>query len=252
LSPALAGTVITSEIKGYVPGEESGTATLYLDENRCRMEFKGAQSHNFMIYAMDDDKKPVLYLVDQHKWTYIELKEKDLKKIKGQLSDQMEQMEAYMKNMDQAQRDQMKAQFGKQIERMEKILSPPDPAKYEFEGGEAAKVADWDTQHFKCFYEEELENEVWVASWADAGVTLDDMTVLSAMYKDFGEMASAAAFFHVMWGEANVEGFPVRIMGYRDGLKSQQTIVQNIAKRDLEDDLFVVTKDYDKQNFMEQ
>ena len=244
-----AGTVIVSEVKGYMPGEENGTATLYLDKDRCRMEFKGTESHQILIYSRDDDNKPVLLLVDQHKWTYNEIKQKDVKKIIGQISDQMDQMDAYMKSMDAAQRDQMKEQFGSQIERAKKIVTPPDPEKYKFEAGDTEKVGEWDTKHYKCYYEEEVENELWIATWDDTELSIDDFAVLTSMYEEFGQLAASAAFFHTIWEQGKLEGFPVRSMGYRDGLKSDQTIVQNIVKQDLDSALFVVDDDYDKRDF---
>jgi len=254
LSAAGAGTVVVSGIEGFTPSEESGTSTLYLEKNRCRMEFEGKSSHSALIYTHDGESMPVLYLVDEQSKGYIRLEQKDLKAVKEQIAQQMDAMDKYINDLEPAQQDAMRKKYAKEWKRMEGIVKPRDETRFEYKpvSGPATKVNNWDANQYQCFVDGELEDDIWIAGWGETGLHREDVAIIADMYESFGEMAGTASFFAMMWNRGELDGFPVQVVAYQGGEKTRRTTVKEVRTQDLNNSLFELTDEYFEQSFFKQ
>jgi hypothetical protein len=249
-----AGTIIQFEQRALDPTADSGKGTFYLDEKYARLEFESETSYEVMIYNGEDKKNPLIWLIDQNGFTYIELRKDDMGKLQGKIKDQLEFMENQMQQMPAAQREQLQKQFHSQIKAMNEIVEPRDTGKLSYESAESAKVSEWECKAYKCFYDGELEDEVWVASWKDAGMSEDDVSVIRDMVEAFGPL-TGMVFMRDLWqagAEAGIAGFPVKTVSYVDGAERDEVKIVKIAKSDIKADMWELPNGLDERSFLDQ
>jgi hypothetical protein len=251
---AHAGTVIKFEQRAIASTAESGKGTFYLDERNARIEFESDKSYSILLYDGQDEKNPTVWIIDQNAWNYIEVKKKDMGKLQGKIRDQLEQMQNYLRQLPAEQREATQRQLSEPIKAMEELVEPRDKGKLAYESAEAATVNDWKCKGYKVFYDGELEDQVWMASWKDAGLSRKDVSVITDMTAAFGNLTGMVSMCD-LWQEgskAGVDGFPVKTVSFTDGKEREEIKILSIAEKDIDSKLWELPNGLDETSFFGQ
>jgi hypothetical protein len=193
-APALAGTVITSEMS--VPQAGADKSVVYLDKDRVRVESPGS----ITIYRGD---RNTAYMVSPAEKKFIKMTPETMKKM----AEQMEAMRAEMA-------EQMKSMPAEQRAQMEKMMAgsmPGQPAKIEFrKAGGTGTFGKW-----KCEKVEQLVNgaaqaQLCIAKLGDLGLGDADLGVLQRFAAFMQQAAPQSAGASSMMDPKALE----KIVGY--------------------------------------
>jgi hypothetical protein len=249
---AQAGTVIVIDTWAYDQYSESGTATVYLGEDKLRVEFAGKDRNIQAIFDMEKSDAPVMWIIEPATETYTKMDLSTLKKTEGKMRAQFEQFENYLATMSAEERAEFTKQYKKQLRQAEDMLKFEERKKktsYEKVGEE--KINEWTCVHLKGMLNKEMRKEAWVAPWSGIGLAPEDTQVLAGFSNAFGGFAGEMVPFRaekVEGSDGAIEGFPVRLVFYEDGSKIIKQEVKEIRKEDLEARLFEVPEGYTEES----
>ncbi|UCG52745.1 MAG: DUF4412 domain-containing protein [Candidatus Latescibacterota bacterium] len=252
VSVSVAGTVIVVDLWAYDQHSESGTQTMYLDENRVRIEFKGKETDIAAIYRLENKDDPVMWLIDTKAQAYTEFDKKGLKKIQDQMLQGKEMMDTYMAQMSAEEREQLKQQYRKQMREANKHLNYDERMKkMKYEKVESGvEMNEWTCEHYKAMFEKELYQEVWVCDPKEMGVEAKDLAVLNTMaglFKSFAGELIPLVDAKTEGSDEKINGFPLKTVLYEDGNKIMRTEVKEVRKEDLEPSLFDLPEGLDQK-----
>ena len=241
---ANAGTVITCQVQAIDPSSEAGLLTMYIEEERVRIEFENEEQRQVMIYDSDDEK---LWLIDDYSSAYREVKPKDLKKFRNEMEDQLAWVEGQMREMPREAREAWQAEAKQDLTRMANIARPRKDDKYTYEAEDKdLAVRNWNAQQYSAYYDDELDSKYAVAAWEEVGITREDVEILIELHDRFGSVAGNLDFV-TMWANADVAGFPVRMTSIDSGEKMDVTEMRAITQKDLDPHLFELPRGLDKK-----
>jgi hypothetical protein len=233
-----AGVVVKCHVQALDPSSDAGMMTMYIDDDRARIEFENDDKRQIMIYRGGDD--PVLYLIDDHSSTYREMTPKSLKKLRNPVDDELSSIKDQMREMPREVRDAWKAEAREDLVRMERIAKPRKNDRFTYEPtGESRKIRKWAARDYEGFYEGGLEQKYAIASWRDLGLAYDDISVLVDLQNRYGTVAGNLDFV-TMWPNAEVPGFPVRVVTYLDGEKMDVVEARSIVRQEINPRLFTL------------
>ena len=255
IPPAYAGTVLVIDTWSYDQYSESGTHTLYIDQDKARLEFQGKGGETHVIYRLDNKDKPVMWLIDPAEESYVELDEKTLKKMKNKMQEAMEMMENYASRLSADERTQMESQYKKQIRQADKMMNYEDRRKkttYE-KVDDDVKFENWTCDEYKGMFKKELYKKVWVADWKEIGIESSDVAVLNGMSEVFKGFSGEMIPFtdsKIKGSDERLNGFPLKAEFYESGNKIVRQEVKEIRKEDLDGTLFELPEGFDKKDPM--
>ena len=236
----------------YDQYSESGTATLYLGENKLRVEFAGKESTVQAIFDVEKQDEPVMWLIDPAAETFTKMDAKTLKKTQDRMQEMSEMLDNYMTNLSAEERAEVTKQYKKQLRQADNILKYEERMKKttykKIAGGE--KVGEWTCDRLNGVFNKEISKEVWVAPWPELGLDAKDVAVLTAVAEAFKGFAGETVPFNnrkVEGSDTPVDGFPVRTVFYEDGNKIVKQEIKEIRREDLDPKLFVLPDGYTEE-----
>jgi len=249
LTAAQAATVMVVDTWAYDPYSDSGVYTLYVGENKVRVEIVEKEKKVHVLYDLENKDAPVMWLMDPAAQTYTKMDLKTLEKIQGAVQAQMEMLENYTAKMTQEEKATFIQQYKKNIRQAGDMLKFDERAKkttYELVAA-GEKVKTWTCDHLKGTLNKEVYREVWVAPYSDLGVEPGDLAILATLGQVFKAWAGDAqpfAGFKVDKSDKPIEGYPVKAVYYEDGNKIVRQELKEIRKEDVDPKLFVLPEGY--------
>jgi hypothetical protein len=249
LTAAQAGTVMVVDTWAYDPYSDSGVYTLYVGENKVRVEIVEKERIVHVLFDLENKDAPVMWMMDPAAQTYTKMDLKTLEKIQSAVQAQMEMLENYTAKMPQEEKAEFTKQYKKNIRQAEDMLKFDERAKkttYELVAA-GEKVKTWTCDHVKGTFNKELYREVWVAPYGDLGVEPGDLAILTALSQVFKAWVGDARPFaglKVDKSDKPIEGYPVKIVYYEEGNKIVRQELKEIRKEDVDPKLFVLPEGY--------
>ena len=234
--------IMTSESGDCGDSDSNGKSTLYMRSDIFRMDMSDGRANMTMIYKKSEQS---MWVLDRDKKEYYTITKEDMDKIKQVRENAQKQMEEQLKNIPEAQREQMMKMMGGAG--MAQVKEAP---KLTYKNvGESKSFGEWSCDKYECYEGETMKEIHWVASEAELEISRSDFEILESFSEfmsssfgnfDFGPSRSAVL------PEKTYEGLPVVTEEYRNGSKCSTTTVQSIEKTDLADELFKIPKDFRK------
>ncbi len=254
---AQAGTVIVFERWAYDPYSDSGSFTAYVGENKARVEIKGKDNTAQVIFDVEKQDAPIMWVVTPADQSYIKMDSKTLKKLQDKMQEMYEMLKGYTATLSPDEKAEIEKQYKKQLRQADYVMTYEERTKktmyQKVAGGE--KVNAWTCDHYKGMFNKELDTEVWVAGWKDVGLEPKDLAALVAIgqiFKGFGADLVPFMGQKVEGANATIDGVPVKTIHYEAGNKTVRDEVKEIRKEELDPKLFVVPEGYTEKPALPQ
>lgn len=230
---ARAGVVVVIRTESFVAADQSGKATLYVDNDRVRIDSNEGGENYTVIYSTKNGQK--YWIVDHDHGAYYEIGEADMAKIKSQIDVAVKQFEDQLKRAPPEQQKYMKQVF-------EQKMGRPygEDVRTEYEASSSGvKIGSWECTQYEGRRSGEKSEEVWAASWEDTGIKKDEFAVFGRMARLFEDVGQRTpAFFQFFTRTDGPQGFPVLVVAYREGRRVEKSEVQEIRREDIKPQLF--------------
>ncbi|MBI4459031.1 MAG: DUF4412 domain-containing protein [Acidobacteria bacterium] len=255
---AQAGVIVQQQERQPGSSNPAGSATLYVEAGKLRMETKGPQGEDTaMIF---DQAKQVMWMVDRKAGTYYEMTAADVQKMgqgmgqaMGQMSEMMKQMEAEMANMPPEQRAMMEQMMKQQMGGMGGMGRPGAAPQITVQDkGQNDKVGPYTCSLYDVMAGGQRTQEVCAAP-------LDQALLQQPEYQTFQAMAD---FYEPLrrnlpqggWGvsgASQIQGFPVRWRSYQGNQVTSEWEVVKAERQNLDPALFTLPSGLKKQDMMQ-
>lgn len=219
------------------------TTTMYVDNDRLRMEMSGSDEKQVIIFRGD---KNVFWVVNMDKKSYAEMTQEDMKKLKVQMDKMQEMMKEQMKNLPEEQRKMME-------QMMPSGMGNAKVVKTEYKKkASGQKVGKWNCDQYEGFKEGKKTSEMWTASWDQIGIKRGDVSGFKKM-AEFFDVISQDAMEIMKIGseewekEQGISGIPVKWVDFMDGQQNSQGEMKEITKKDLDGALFELPSGFEKE-----
>jgi hypothetical protein len=233
-----AATVVVLETQSYENREGGGTATIYVEEDRLRIDSNEGGRNVTIIYRRQEDK-PVYWIIDTAARTYYELDRETIIKTRRDMEESIEQMRKQLSGMPAAERERMERTMRRNMERMGFAREPITYTSV----SRGVRVGDWECNHYQGEREGKKVEEVWAADPADMGIGREKVEVFGEMADLFeGTGQDMPAFFSFARegreAPATYEGFPVVVVSYDAGKRREMSQVIEVREEALEKTFF--------------
>jgi hypothetical protein len=249
VSTGRAGTIIVLNTEALGDAALSGSATVYADQKRVRIDSKESGGDVTLIYIAMEQENPFYWFINNKDSSYIEVRRDDVLKAKAEAK---AAMDAAMKQLGDLPPDER--------EQMEKMLG--DQTGYtSFQGLETeyrevsrgTNIGQWECDHYQGFRDGEKIEEVWAASLDELGIDPKDLGALEAMAGFFQTVGQAVPAFFRFGGEKSegnttFPGFPVMTVSYKDGQRKEKSQVTEVRSEKLNADLFLLPEGLSKRS----
>jgi hypothetical protein len=244
-TPALAGTVITSEVSA--PNVAGNSVVYYIEPDRVRMEYPG----HIVIFRADQDTEYMLAPAEKkfRRMTPETMKQsaaavaKMFELLRSMPPEQRAQVE---KRMPPGQRAQFeRSMTPERLAQAEKIMAGQAPKSEYRKAGGTASFGKWKCERVEVVKDGQPHATLCVADISDLGLTEEDLGGLRRAAAFMGQMAGAVA--DPMAGLQAIEkavgyaAYPVQV---EIPAVEMQTTVETVERKPLAADLFEVPADY--------
>ena len=225
--PAAAGALMLSsaafaDVKAVYHADGKESSSLAVKGHLVRWTFHDPRGRQVMVF---DNKRKVMTVVDHSRKQVVEMNEDSIKALKQQMKAMREQMQAQLKNLPPEQRKMIEQRMG----------VGPTKTKVVAKKGKTDKISGYPCRHYDMQVNGKSEQQVCVASLADAGVSAKDYKTLEGMFGFMQKMAESQSGGVTPF--ANIKGLPVQMKEQRTG---RLQTVKSISKDGLADALFEV------------
>jgi hypothetical protein len=237
LGSAHAGIVLVVNTESSASKDSGGTATVYADGSRLRIDSNEGGDDATVIYSMESKDNPIYWIIDNRTRTYFEFTKADMDQRKEQIAQGRKMFQEQLKTLPPEQRAQMEELYKKQ---MGAVAQAPVETEYK-KVATGSKVGKWVCTHYEGYHGGEKSEEVWAANWKDLGVTKKDLSAVAGLADLFeGVGQDMPAFFYFVKDDSNlgVDGFPVMVVSYLAGNRTEKSEIREIRKETLSADLF--------------
>ncbi|MCI5064307.1 DUF4412 domain-containing protein [bacterium] len=253
-SIAFADVVVTIETTENDSSKTVGK--MYVKKNSLRMaQGEGAgSSSEVMIYEGDAEK---LITVNEKQKEYIEITQADMKKLASKMNDAMKQLEEQMANVPPQQRAMMEQMMAGM---MGKVKQPkaPAPAKVR-KTGDSATISGYHCDKYEVTREGKKTREYWVTSAGALTGGEELRSAFTSLGSFFEEMMSAVSDGPLAQMGSNpyaefsqITGVPIKTIQYRNGAVVQQTVIKEIANKEIEAAMFRAPEGYARKSITDQ
>ncbi len=239
-SQAFAGWVI-EEVTGYAEGEEI-RETSYFQNNRIKI----VDSEQIMIFDLE---KGVLYFLNPNREIYWSGTPEELQK--GMKEAMKRQMEKILEGMPPEQREAYK-QYLEEIQGEAKETTTEKKLNVQVQKtSEKATVAGYPTQKYEVWVDEELKQDLWIATAINLTDEIDlnefakFIEALSGLEEE--EAYESSPQYMALLGQ----GYPLRSIEYDEEGEETVTEVVKAEKKKIPDSEFAVPKSYGKVSIEE-
>jgi hypothetical protein len=245
---APAATVLVVDTESYVGTSKGGTATLYLDDTRMRIDSNEGGNEFTIIYHAAAEP-PKYWIIDRRANSYYEFDRSAMLKTRRDLEESIKVMRRQLKSMPPAQREQMERTMKQNMTRMgfgdTRIEYSPV--------SRGVKVNDWRCTHYQGDREGAKVEEVWAASPSEIGISKADLRVLGEMAELFESTGQdMPAFFSFKRegreDDSTYDGFPVIVVSYENGKRHEKSQIKEVRKEKLPADFFALPDGLTRQS----
>jgi hypothetical protein len=236
---AAAGVEITMKVTS---GTDVQTMKAQLDKTHERAEIRSTTGANQIV--LFDGAKEVLDIVNVDAKTYNELTKADVDRLAGQMQSAMDQMNAMMASMPEAQR----AQMGAMMQGRMGAMAPPVKTEYRRNGTD--KVGKWTCDKYDGYQNGQKVSEICTVAPAALGLALDDFAVGRQMMDMFSKLVPGGSSQLMAVGHAAAEGYdgiPVRSTSTVAG-RTVTTEMVDVSRQTFPDSIFAVPAGYTRQD----
>ncbi len=248
---ARAGTVI--DVKTVYFGEKRAdeTAMIFLDVDRVRFDAIEGGRPMSIVFRIEESDEPLCWVIDKKSNTYIEFTRKSVEQVQSNVGRARQQFDEQMKNASPERREQIK----KTMDAARKPV-PGELANVQFKKvASGVKLNKWTCTQYEAYEDDEKREDLWTTGEKVLGLTSSDIRVLREMGVLFSKFSTETnAFFQIGTpvGEGGFEGFPVVVVEYRDGTKSEKSEVAAVRKEKLEPAVFELPRGAAQQKIPSQ
>jgi len=243
-APALAGTVITSEVSApHVAGK---SVVYYIEADRVRMEYPG----HIVIFRADQDTE---YMLAPAEKKFRRITQETMKQAAAAAAKMFE----LLRSMSPEQRAQVEKRMPpEQRAQFERIMTPERLARAEMMAGQAPKseyrkaggsasFGNWRCERVEVVKDGQPHAALCVADISDLGLTEEDLGGLRRAAAFMGQMAGAGADpMEDLQAIAKVVGYAAYPVHVEIPAVEMQTTIETVEKKPLAADLFEVPADY--------
>lgn len=237
-SPAWAGVLIVSDHRSLVDPADKETSTVYLERDRLRVETKGPEGEQIVIFRKD---RQLFWVVDKKEGTYFEMTKESLRKMKEGIEEQMkgvrEMMAEQMKNLSPEERKMLEQMGARPM-----VMEPPKPVYRKVSSG--VKVGHWKCDKYEGFQGREKIEEVWATDFKELGLSPEDFRPMEEMQKFSKSLSGGAETAKPRgWQEdQGYPGLPVREVSFLHGRMDEEMEVREISRQNFPPSLFELPK----------
>lgn len=258
-SQLMAGVVYTLNTKEFQDGSAGGKMKVFIEGDDLRVEMVegGAREGAFIFKG----KERTMLMIDDKRRQYMVMDEQTIQGLASQMNQAMAEYQKMLESVPPQQRAMMEQMMKQQMGNMMQQAAPAKESVLT-KSGKNKSISGYQTIHYLEKMEGLLENEYWVTNWnnVDGGEEVMDAFKNMAKFQEelFKAFSSGGnnplagvlqSFSDNMFKKLNdLEGFPVAVINYDQGVKSSETILESIDKRSLEAALFSPPKGYKRQN----
>ncbi|UCG52744.1 MAG: hypothetical protein JSW58_04115 [Candidatus Latescibacterota bacterium] len=249
-SVASAGTVIEMRTVYLVENQPDEDATIFLDNNRMRLEAVEGGRDVVLIVKRNDAGDPVCWVIDTAAKTYREITKETAKELKSQIDRAKKTAEEQMERMPPGQRERVKKMMETQLSNIGKRF---DVQFKEIATG--VKVNEWTCTQLESYVDGAKYEDIWAADWKQIGLEQSDVRVFGDMGSLFdGVSPQTNAFFQMgkSKNEGGYEGFPVLVVEYKDGKEYEKSEVRSVRNEKLKGGLFELPEGLTKKSMLER
>lgn len=236
-----AGSVIvlsTEKIRGKSP---AGTAVLYLDKERIRIDSNEGSDDVTVIYNQGSDDDGVFWLIDNRGRVYTEITREDMLAAKAEMDVALDMAEQELEELPPDQRKQAARVFAERVGLGSFMAG--DITYTEVSSG--IEIGGWMCNHYEGIQDGEKVQEVWAASFDELGISAADLRGLADIADLFTTVGQPLPPFFRMGGDdptgvGRFPGFPVMIVSYTDGVRDEKSEVAEVRTEKLAAKLFAL------------
>ncbi len=245
-----AGTVLVVDTETYTAPKSQGTATVYLEKKRMRIDSTEGGKDMTIIYKLNPKDEPHYWLIDRRASTYVEVTYADMQRIRVQVEQSREMLDRQIKNLTPEQKRQMQKLYRRPLAELAQKPTRPEYKKV----ATGTRVGEWTCDQYQGNQEGKKVEEVWAASWKALGINQGDLAIFGDMADMFeGAGQKLPAFFSFAREDvAGVDGFPIMVVAYRDGNPIERSRVREVRRERIDPQLFELPEGLTKQNIGQQ
>ncbi|MFQ5511663.1 MAG: hypothetical protein ACE5EO_07425 [Candidatus Krumholzibacteriia bacterium] len=241
-----AGTVIVVDTETFTRPTSEGTATVYLEKNRLRIDSTEGGTDYTVIYDRGTENKPRYWLIDRRASTYVEVTWRDMQRIRAQAERSRKAIDRQIQNLTPERKRQMERLYRRPVDELAK-----DPARPEYRKvSTGTRVSHWTCDQYEGYQGGEKREDVWAAAWGALGITRADLVVFGDMADMFeGAGQRLPAFFSFAREDAaGVEGFPIMVVAYEGESPSERSKVRELRREPIDPQLFKLPEGLTRRN----
>jgi len=248
-APALAGTVITSEVSA--PNVAGHSIVYYIEPDRVRMEYPG----HIVIFRGDQDAEYMLAPTEKkfRRMTPETMKQsaaaatKMFELLRSMSPEQRAQLEKRMPPEQRAQFEKIMTPEG--LAQGEKIMTGQTPKSEYRKSGGTASFGKWRCERVEVVKDGKPRSTLCVAAISDLGLTEDDLSGLrraaAFMEPIAGAVADPIDGLHSIEEVVGYVAYPVHV---EIPAVEMQTTIKTVETKPLAADLFEVPADYREES----
>lgn len=228
-----AGTVIRLRTEFVLEPSKNGTATIYLDKNRMRIDSTEGGAAVRVIYV-SEKKEPFYWLIDMEDSTYVKVRREDLLLAQEQVREAKEAAKSELKDLPPEQRREMEQLLTRRMG-----LGAFSETKTEYtKVATGTRVGQWNCDHYQGTRDGDKVEDVWAADYQQLGINDDDLKALQEMASLFESVGQdLPAFFRFgAYDEQDKTyfvGFPIMIVSYEAGTHREKSEVFEVTNERL-------------------
>jgi len=250
VSIAGAGTVIRLDTEMFGQGAPSGSALVYLEGKRMRIDSSEGGGDVTIIYNGAGQDNPFYWLINNTDSTYVEIRRDELLEAKAVAEEAMNQARGELEGMPPEERRLMEKRLAESVGYAPFLGKDTEYKKV----SSGIRISGWRCNHYQGFRDGRKVEEVWAADLAELGIDPTDLVALeelSGLFKTVGQNLPALFRFG---GEDNevdktFPGFPVVVVSYDDdGERAEKSTLKAVRQQKLEQAMFELPEGLTRRN----
>lgn len=225
------------------------THRMSMAADRMALHSAAGDKRTEMVFRGD---RKVLWMIEPAAHAYTEVDEASVKALAAQIGPVIEHMRERMAQLGPEERAAME-----EILRLQ--AKGPATTAPQVEARKTAakeKIAGYDCVRWDILRDGVKTGEIWATPWKAAGVGKEDFAVLRDLNQFLATLHAASPATRdisrggdLVGDMDRVDGFPVRIRHFEDGVLASESTLESLDKRKLESTLFEVPAGYTKREF---
>ena len=237
---AMAGTIIQLDTEMFGQASLSGTAIIYLDGKRMRIDSSDGGGDVSVIYNGEGQENPFYWLISRSDSSYVEIRRDELLEAKTVAEEALNRAKSELEGLPPDEREEMERALA---DRMGYSSFLKEQTEYK-KVSSGIRISGWKCNHYQGFRDGEKIEEVWAAELEELGINPKDLVALEELADLFQTVGqSLPALFRFGGEDSEVDktfpGFPVVVVSYdEDGERREKSTIQEIKQQKLEKAIF--------------